>query len=51
MNPFFTSLKEVWSRLSWLDIVCSAIVVMGLLVELFDHNGRNRRRLSVRQAC
>src|SRR5947208_15674275 len=39
MNPFFTSLKEVWSRLSWLDIVCSAIVVMGLLVELFGLSG------------
>src|SRR5207248_514879 len=31
--------KEVWSRLSWLDIVCSAIVVMGLLVELFGLGG------------
>jgi sigma-B regulation protein RsbU (phosphoserine phosphatase) len=39
MNPFFTSLKEVWSRLSWLDIVCSAIVVMGLLLELFGLSG------------
>jgi phosphoserine phosphatase RsbU/P len=39
MKPLFTSLKEVWSRLSWLDVVCSAIVVMGLLVELLGMSG------------
>ena len=39
MKRLFTSLKEVWSRLSWLDVVCSAIVVMGLLVELLGMSG------------
>lgn len=40
MKPLLTNLKEVWSRLSWLDVVCSAIVVMGLLVELLGISGR-----------
>ena len=40
MKPLLTNLKEVWSRLSWLDVVCSAIVVMGLLVELLGMSGR-----------
>lgn len=39
MKPLLTSVKEVWSRLSWLDVVCSAIVVMGLLVELLGMSG------------
>jgi phosphoserine phosphatase RsbU/P len=39
MKSFVASLKEVWSRLSWLDIVCSAIVALGVLVELFGING------------
>lgn len=39
MKPLLASLKEVWSRLSWLDVVCSAIVVMGLLVELLGMSG------------
>ena len=39
MKPLLTSLKEVWSRLSWLDAVCSALVVMGLLVELLRMSG------------
>lgn len=39
MKPLLISLKEVWSRLSWLDVVCSAIVVMGLLVELLGVSG------------
>jgi len=39
MKPLLASLKEVWSHLSWLDIVCSAIVVIGLLVELFGLSG------------
>ena len=40
MKPFFSSLKEVWNRLSWLDIVCSATVALGLLVGLLGINGR-----------
>lgn len=39
MKPLLTSLKEVWSRLSRLDVVCSALVVMGLLVELLRGSG------------
>jgi phosphoserine phosphatase RsbU/P len=39
MKPLLTSLKEVWSRLSWLDVACSAIVVTGLLVEVLGMSG------------
>jgi phosphoserine phosphatase RsbU/P len=39
MKPLLTSLKEIWSRLSWLDIVCTAIVAVGLLVGLFAISG------------
>lgn len=39
MKPFLSSLKEVWSRLSWLDIVCSAIVALVLLVQLLGIKG------------
>lgn len=39
MKPLLTGLKEVWSRLSRLDVVCSALVVMGLLVELLRLSG------------
>jgi phosphoserine phosphatase RsbU/P len=39
MNPLLTSLKEIWSRLSWLDIVCAAIVAVGLLIGLFATGG------------
>ena len=40
MKPFLASLKEVWSRLSWLDTVCSAIVALGLLAQLLGIKGR-----------
>ena len=40
MKPFFSSLKEVWNRLSWLDIACSAMVALGLLVAVLGINGR-----------
>jgi phosphoserine phosphatase RsbU/P len=40
MKPFLASLKKVWSRLSWLDIVCSAIVALELLVQLLGIKGR-----------
>lgn len=39
MKPLFTSLKEVWALLSWLDVVCSALVVAGLLLELLGASG------------
>ncbi len=31
---------RIWSRLSWLDIACSAIVALGLLVGLLGINGK-----------
>src|SRR5215472_15426135 len=39
MKRLLTGLKEVWHRLSWLDVVCSALVVAGLLVELLGISG------------
>jgi phosphoserine phosphatase RsbU/P len=39
MKPLLTSLKEIWSRLSWLDIVCAGIVAVGLLIGLFATGG------------
>ena len=39
MKSLFLSLKEVWSHLSWLEIVSSAIVAIGLLAELFGMSG------------
>ena len=39
MKLLLKSLKEVWSHLSWLDVVCSAVVVAGLLVELLGGRG------------
>lgn len=40
MKTLLTSLKEVWNLLSRLDVVCSAIVVTGLAVELLGLSGR-----------
>lgn len=39
MKPLVTSLKEVWARLSWPEVVCSTLVVAGLLLELLGANG------------
>ena len=39
MKTPLASLKEIWSRLSWLDLVCAAIVAAGLLLALFAING------------
>ncbi|HKW61571.1 MAG TPA: SpoIIE family protein phosphatase [Candidatus Acidoferrum sp.] len=39
MKPLLTSLKEVWARLSWLDLICSILVVMGLLALLVGASG------------
>ena len=39
MKPLLTGLTEVWRNLSWLDVVCSALVVTGLLVELLGISG------------
>ena len=39
MKHLLSSLKKVWSRLSWLDVVCLVLVVMGLLFELLRMSG------------
>ena len=39
MKSPLASLKEVWSRLSWLEMVCTAWVVLGLLIKLLGVNG------------
>ena len=39
MKSLFTNLKEVWTRLSWLDVVCLALAMMGLLSELLGMSG------------
>jgi sigma-B regulation protein RsbU (phosphoserine phosphatase) len=39
MKPFFATLREIWSQLSWLDLVCAAIVATGLLFALLNING------------
>ena len=39
MKSLFASLKEIWSRLSWLDLVCTAVVVAGVLFALFNISG------------
>lgn len=39
MNSFVTNLRNTWRRLSRLDIVCLAIVAMGLLVGILSMNG------------
>src|SRR5215472_9491662 len=39
MKPLGTSLKEIWSHLSWLDLACAAIVVAGMLFGLLGMGG------------
>src|SRR5215467_4542740 len=39
MRPLIASLKELWSRLSWLDLTGAAIVVTGLLFGLLGMAG------------
>ena len=39
MKPLGPSLKEIWSRLSWLDVACAAIVIAGLLFGLLGMGG------------
>ncbi len=39
MTPLRASLIEVWKRLSWLDVVCSAVGAGGLLAVLFGLHG------------
>jgi sigma-B regulation protein RsbU (phosphoserine phosphatase) len=39
MTPFRASLKEVWSRLSWLDLVSTAVAAGGLFAAIMRLNG------------
>jgi len=39
MTPFRANLKEVWSRLTWPDLVSTAVVAGGLLAGIFGFNG------------
>ncbi len=39
MTPFRANLKEVWSRLAWPDLVCTALAVAGLLASIFGLQG------------
>ena len=39
MKPLLTSLREVWNRLSRLDVACIALVAAGLLLELLGISG------------
>jgi sigma-B regulation protein RsbU (phosphoserine phosphatase) len=40
MKTLLTNLKEVWRRLSQLDVVCLALVVIGVLIELLRISGK-----------
>ena len=39
MTPFRTSLKEVWNRLTWPDLISTLVVAGGLLASIFAFNG------------
>src|SRR5882757_799083 len=39
MTPFRASLKEIWSRLTWPDLVSTMVVAGGLLTSIFAFNG------------
>src|SRR5258708_3989697 len=39
MTPFRANLKEVWSRLTWPDLVSAAVATAGLLASIFDLRG------------
>src|SRR5947209_8710125 len=39
MTPFRASLKQVWRRLTWPDLVSAAVATAGLLAALFGING------------
>src|SRR5947199_4843558 len=39
MTPFRASLKEVWNRLTWPDLVSTAVAAGGLLAALFGLQG------------
>src|SRR5258708_21328381 len=39
MTPFRTTLKETWSRLTWPDLVSTAVAAGGLLTAIFGLTG------------
>jgi sigma-B regulation protein RsbU (phosphoserine phosphatase) len=39
MTPFRANLKEVWSRLTWPDLVSTAVAAAGLLATIFRFSG------------
>src|SRR3979490_1659455 len=39
MTPFPANLKEVWSRLTWPDLVSTAVVAAGFLAAIFRFHG------------
>jgi phosphoserine phosphatase RsbU/P len=39
MKSLVPNLKEIWSRLSWLDVISIAITAAGLLFVVFERNG------------
>src|SRR5258708_14055151 len=39
MTSFRASLKEVWSRLTWPDLVSTGVAAGGLLASIFAFNG------------
>jgi sigma-B regulation protein RsbU (phosphoserine phosphatase) len=39
MKPFLASLKEVWSRLSWLDVISILLAVAGLAIAILGISG------------
>src|SRR5467141_2779167 len=40
MTPFRAKFKEFWSRLTWPDLVSTAVAAGGLLAAIFGFNGR-----------
>lgn len=39
MKPLLSSLKEIWRRLSWVDLVCAAMAAAGVFSALLGLNG------------
>src|SRR5712692_11096898 len=39
MTPFRASLKEVWNRLTWPDVVSTLVAAVGLLAAILRFNG------------
>jgi sigma-B regulation protein RsbU (phosphoserine phosphatase) len=41
MKSLFASLKEIWSHLSWLDIISAAVAVSGLAIAILEINSKS----------